>query len=208
MAAEASPCRMEMRYLDPEVYAALVNHELRKSILRSLYVRARSAPITKKELALGLGIGYQQIVYQLNNHLQEFWKVGEERKVRGTVLELIEPAYPNAIFISLGAEQRIFTVDPLANLFGPLSRLGTRCDQCHERTAKSCCQHVAAGACCPTITPSEGDILLANGRKAPFRPLDHAIICALRGIPEQRACIISIPCEQCAFLRRVIGVNL
>lgn len=207
MTAAASPCRMEMRYLDPEVYAALVNHELRKSILRALYVRARSGPVAKNDLALGLGIGYQQIVYQLNHHLQEFWQIGAQQKVRGTMLELIEPTYPNAIFISLGAEQRIFTVDPLANLFGPLSRMGTRCDHCQERTAQGCCEHVSAGECCPTLAPSEKDILLANGRREPFRPLDHAIICALRGIPERRACAISIPCEQCAFLRRVIGVK-
>jgi hypothetical protein len=199
---------MEIRYLDPEVYAALVNHELRKSILRSLYVKSRSGPISKKSLAEGLGIGYQQVVYQLNNHLSDFWRVAEERKVRGTVLELIEPAFPYAIFISLGAEQRIFTVDPLANLFGPLSRMGTRCDQCPERTAMICRHHVSEGQCCPTMTDAEKTILAGNGRKEPFRVLDHAIICALRGIPERKACTISIPCDQCAFLRRVIGVEM
>jgi hypothetical protein len=198
---------MEMRYLDPEVYAALVNHDLRKSILRLLYVRARSGPVSKKALADELGIGYQQIMYQLNNHLQGFWRIGEQRRVRGTVLELILPSHPNAIFISLGAEQRLYMVDPLANLFGPLPRMGTRCDQCPEAVAESCRRHAAAGACCPTISMSERDILLANGRKEPFRALDHAIICALKGIPEKKACSISIPCDQCAFLRRVIELG-
>jgi hypothetical protein len=166
-----------------------------------------------KELLMGLLniIAAKEVntktLLEWNHHLQEFWQIGAQQKVRGTMLELIEPTYPNAIFISLGAEQRIFTVDPLANLFGPLSRMGTRCDHCQERTAQGCCEHVSAGECCPTLAPSEKDILLANGRREPFRPLDHAIICALRGIPERRACAISIPCEQCAFLRRVIGVK-
>ena len=33
----ASGCRIEISYIDPETYASVVNHDLRKSILRALY---------------------------------------------------------------------------------------------------------------------------------------------------------------------------
>ena len=30
-------CRMEIAYIDPEVYSGIVNHKMRKDILRALY---------------------------------------------------------------------------------------------------------------------------------------------------------------------------
>lgn len=88
---------------------------MRRSILRSLYVMALDRPVSKQELADKVKIGYHQ--------LSEFWKVEEERKVRGTRLELIAPTFPSTIFITLGWDGKIIVVDPLANLFGPLARV-------------------------------------------------------------------------------------
>ena len=45
-------------------------------------------------------------------------------------------------------------------------------------------------------------MLFSNGRKIPFKPMDHAILCAIKGIPQGEKCIIDIPCEGCAFMRQ------
>jgi hypothetical protein len=195
-------CKIEMSYIDPTTYTSIVDHEVRKSILKALYRLTRSGPISKQELADGIGIGYHQLVYQLNNQLREFWTVREERKVRGTRMELIEPSMPHAVFIAFGKENNILIVDPLANLFGPLSRTGTRCDTCTEVEAKECMNYVGSKcSCAPMLTGAEMKLLLSNGRKSPFKPMDHAIVCALQGVSEGKRCIITIPCEQCAFLK-------
>ena len=128
--------------------------------------------------------------------------------MRGTRMELIGPAYPYDIFIALGRDNAIYLVDPIANIFGPLRKVGTRCDSCSPTEAKRCVEYAVHRACC-AATPREKEIslLLANGRKAPFRTVDHAIICALRGIPEGSTCSLEIPCDNCAFMRRVIQIH-
>ena len=200
-------CRMEIAYIDPEAYSGIVNHKLRKDILRALYRMALNGPVSKQELADELNIDYQQLVYQLNNHLREFWTVMEELKKRGTRMELIAPSKPHAIFISLGKEQRIYVFDPLANLFGPLSKVGVRCDICSETEAQRCMKFVSAGCSCGMAsTAAEKAILAANGRRANQRPVDMAIMCALRGIPIGQSCVVDIPCNSCAFLKRTIKI--
>jgi hypothetical protein len=195
-------CRIEISYIDPVTYASVVNHDLRKRILRSLYRAARNVSISKQQLADAVGIGYHQLIYQLNNHLKEFWTVEEEKKIRGTRMELIRAANPYAVCISVGKDNGIFMFDPLANLFGPLQRVGTRCDTCTDEDARRCMTHVKSKCdCAPSPSGPERAILISNGRKLPFRPLDHAILCALEGISRGEKCIITIPCGGCTFLK-------
>jgi hypothetical protein len=199
---------MEIAYIDPETYSGIVNHKMRKDILRSLYRMALNGPVSKQELADELELNYHQLVYQLNNHLREFWTVVEEHKKRGTRMELIAPSKPHVIFISLGREQRIYVFDPLANLFGPLSKVGVRCDICSDAEAEKCLKFVNTGCSCESAsTAAERAILTANGRKVNQRPVDAAIICALRGIPVGQSCVIDIPCNTCAFLKRTIKIT-
>jgi len=198
---------MEIAYIDPETYSGIVNHKMRKDILRTLYRKALDGPVSKQELADELKIDYHQLVYQLTNHLREFWVVKEEIKKRGTRMEMIAPSKPHVIFISLGKEQRIYVFDPLANLFGPLSKVGVRCDICSDAEAQRCMKFVNTGCSCTAAsTAAEKAILVANGRKPNQRPVDTAIICALRGIPIGQSCVIDIPCNTCAFLKRTIKI--
>ena len=208
MKTVSSNCRIEIAYIDPETYSSIVNHDMRKRILRTLYGSTRDSPISKQDLADKLGVGYHQLVYQLNNHLKDFWSVKEERKVRGTRMELIEPAKPSTVYITFGKDNGIFMVDPAANLFGPLSRSGTRCDGCSPNDAAKCMSSISSGCSC-IIVPNEAEkaMLISNGRKQPFRPLDHAILCAIKGIPQGEKCILEIPCEACAFLRQPISIK-
>jgi hypothetical protein len=203
-----SNCRIEIQYIDPEQYSSIVNHGLRKDVLRALYSMTKSGPITKQQLADNLRVGYHQLVYQLNNHLKDFWLVKEEQKVRGTRMELIEPTYPDTVFISLGKDNAIFMVDPLANLFGPLHKVGTRCDVCTPHEARRCVSYGAQGGCCST-NPSETEmaLLMSNGRKPPFRLLDLALICAFRGIPEGATCSVEIPCDHCALTKKFLEIR-
>ncbi len=203
-----SNCRIEIAYIDPVTYSNVVNHPLRKEILRALYRSSLDGPLSKQSLADSLKLDYHQLVYQLNNHLREFWTVVEERKVRGTRMELIAPSNPYTIFIALGTEQKLYIFDPLANLFGPLAKVGTRCDICTDKEAAKCLKYVEKGCACGKPTSdAELSVLKANGRKSPFKPLDTAILCALKGIPSGEKCVVSIPCEGCAFLKKTIRIE-
>lgn len=204
-----SGCRIEIAYIDPEAYTAIVNHKMRREILRVLYRKGLDGPVSKQDLADSIGLDYHQLVYQLSHHLRDFWTVKEERKVRGTRMELIAPSQPYTVFITLGKERSIYMFDPLANLFGPLSKVGTRCDVCSPHEAAKCMRYVDAGCeCSKAPTPAERAVLRENGREAPLRPLDSAILCALKGIPNGENCVVDIPCEGCAFLKKAIQVEL
>lgn len=204
MQTTTSPCKIEIAYIDPETYASIVNHEMRRSILKALYRVTKEGPVSKQTIAEKLGIGYHQLVYQLNNQLRGFWVVKEERKVRGTRMELISAASPNTVFIALGKNNAIFVVDPIANLFGPLSRVGTRCDSCSEKIAASCSKHVKSKCgCAPILSDAAKSMLQLNDRKPPFRAIDHAIVCAIEGLAKGRECKVEIPCGSCAFERNL-----
>jgi hypothetical protein len=203
-----SNCRIEIAYIDPETYTSIVNHDLRKNILKALYAQSKSGPVTKQALADSLRVGYHQLVYQLNNHLKDFWLVMEEQKIRGTRMELIGPAYPDTIFIALGKDNGVFMVDPIANLFGPLHKVGSRCDQCSTTESYRCTASAIQKGCCGNDpTETEMAILISNNRKMPFRVVDHAILCALRGIPEGNTCTVEIPCDGCAFMKKFINIR-
>ena len=202
-----SDCRIEMAYIDPETYTSIVNHDLRKRILTRLYRSTRDAPMSKQELANALGIEYHQLVYQLNHHLRDFWSVKEELKVRGTRMELIEAAHPYTVFITIGKEQGIFLVDPLADLYGAVVNVGARCDQCSQEEAERCMSFAQSRFDSESPTESERGVLAANDRSPPYRPMDLALLAAIKGLPAGQKCVIDIPCQTCAFLRRTIRIE-
>jgi len=199
---------MEIAQIDPQTYTAIVNHKMRRDILRSLYRQGLDGPISKQDLADSLKLDYHQLVYQLNNHLKDFWEVAEERKVRGTRMELILPSHPYTIFISLGKERSIYMFDPLANLFGPMAKVGTRCDVCTPSEAAKCMGYVDSG-CSNSKSPTDAEraFLRANGRESPLKPLDAAILCSIKGIPSGESCVVNIPCEGCAFLKKPLKIS-
>jgi len=202
-----SDCRIEMAYIDPETYTSIVNHEMRKSILTKLYRSTRDAPMSKQDLADSLGLDYHQLVYQLNHHLRDFWSVKEEQKIRGTRMELIEAAHPYAIFITIGKDHGIFLVDPLADLYGPVIKVGTRCDQCSREEAERCMDFAQSRFDSESPSEAERGVLTANNRHSPYRPMDLALLAAIKGIPVGQSCVIDIPCQTCAFLRRTIIIK-
>jgi len=202
-----SDCRIEMAYIDPETYTSIVNHELRKRILTKLYRSTRDAPISKQDLADSLGIEYHQLVYQLNHHLRDFWTVKEEQKVRGTRMELIGTANPYAVYITIGKDHGIFLVDPLADIYGAVVKVGARCDQCSREEAERCMDFAQSRFDSESPAPAEKDVLAANNRRPPYRPMDLALLAAIKGIPVGQRCVIDIPCQTCAFLRRTINIE-
>jgi hypothetical protein len=196
-----------MAYIDPETYTSIVNHEMRKRILTKLYRSTRDVPISKQDLADSLGIEYHQLVYQLNHHLRDFWAVQEEKKVRGTRMELIGTANPYAVFITIGKDHGIFLVDPLADIYGAVAKVGTRCDQCSKEEAERCMDFAQSRFDSESPIPAEKEVLAANNRRPPYRPMDLALLAAIKGIPVGQRCVIDIPCQTCAFLRRTINIE-
>jgi hypothetical protein len=55
--------------------------------------------------------------------------------------------------------------------------------------------------------PAEKDVLAANNRRPTYRPMDLALLAAIKGIPVGQKCAIDIPCQTCAFLRRTINIE-
>lgn len=201
-------CRIEIRYIDPEVYTAIVNHEFRKRILKTLFELTLYAPVSKQTLAEKLGVGYHQLVYQLNSHLRDFWVVREEQKVRGTRMELIEPANRHAVYITVGKEKSIHMIDPLAGIFGPVSETGVRCDSCSSSEVQGCISVLKKDQVFDiNLEEAEIGIMEKNNRFPPFKPLDIAVISALKKIAVNEEVEVTIPCEKCAFLKRIIKIE-
>ncbi len=194
-------CRMEIVFLDPVTYTSISDHGMRQDILVELFRSAYHSPVTKQSIADSLGIKYPQLVYQLNNHLREFWEVKGEEKVRGTRMEYIGPRNRNAVYLAIGAGGKAFVVDPLAKLFGPVEEAGLRCDSCSQDEAASCMLSLGEGMR-EEADEGEGQTLERNARSPPWRPLDMALIAAMRQMAAGGVCSLSIPCESCHFLRR------
>ncbi len=196
-------CRMELVHMDPDTYTAIATHELRQNILTRLYRDTnKGEPVTKQQLADSLGIKYQQLVYQLSNHLTDFWTVVREEKVRGTRMEYIAPSNPNGVYICVGKDRRIFVVDPVASLYGPLDVVGARCDSCSVEEAEHCVRSLIDKGIIPSeLTTSERETLSKNKRSG-LRPLDRGFIEALKGMAAGNNCILTIPCERCSYLQK------
>ena len=196
-------CRMELVHMDPETYTAIATHELRQAILTRLFRSTYNGePVTKQQLADSLDIKYQQLVYQLSSHLQDFWTVVREEKVRGTRMEYIAPTNPNAVYISVGKDRRIFLVDPMAGLYGPLDVVGARCDSCSVDEAEHCVRSLIDKGIIPAeLTTSERETLSKNKRSG-LRPLDRGFIESLKGLAAGNSCVLTIPCERCTYLQK------
>ena len=196
-------CRMEILYMDPETYTAIATHEMRQRILAKLFKEAYNGRfMTKQELADSLDIKYQQLVYQLMNHLRDFWTVVGEEKVRGTRMEYIAPENPHGIYICLGKDRKIYVVDPIAELYGPLSEVGLRCDSCSTDEAEHCIKSLIDKGIIPSeLSISERETLSLNKRSG-LRPLDRGLIEALKGIAAGDKCTLTIPCERCSYMQR------
>ena len=196
-------CRMELVYMDPSTYISLASHDMRQQILTALFKAAfNGRDMTKQELADLLNVKYQQLVYQLNNHLNDFWIVVREEKVRGTRMEYIAPANRNAIYIAIGKDRNIYIVDPIAELYGPLGEVGNRCDMCSREEFEYCVDSLKKKRIVPDkLSAAEQDTLKLNKREE-MRPLDRGILEALKGLAVGNNCVLTIPCERCTFLKR------
>ncbi len=199
----ADSCRMEILYMDPDTYTSIATHELRQAILTALFKEAYNGKsMTKQELADKLGIKYQQLVYQLTNHLHDFWTVVGEEKVRGTRMEYIAPANAHGIYICIGKDRKLYVVDPIAELYGPLSEVGLRCDSCSVEEAEYCIKSLISKKIIPgDLSVSERETLSVNKRSG-LGPLDRGMIEALKGLAAGDKCTLTIPCERCSFMKK------
>lgn len=201
-------CRIEVSYIDPVLYTSIVDHELRKKILEALYRHSLFRPVSKKELAGKLDIDYHQLFYQLKNHLSDFWCVGKEEKVRGTRRELIRPQNRNAVYITLGAGNRVYMIDPLGGRFGPVAKVGVRCDSCSEEEAATCLEFMKDSSFQMQVGEKERQLLGSNDRYVPFRPVDYALLSALREITEESSQTIVIPCGDCSYIQNFLEIEV
>lgn len=180
-------------FLDPDIYLKIVNHPLRKRILHRLFERGIEGPVRKKDLARDLNVDYHRLLYQLNEHLKEFWTVKKERKIRGAREELIMPINSNMIYCNLGRDAVINIIDPLANVFGRLNIVGTRCDSCGAEQQKKCVDRVVKQGCAVNYLKlvKKRDILVANNRKKPYTPVDYILVCTITCVLDGEKCIIN-----------------
>ena len=194
---------MEIICLDPETYLSIRDHEMRQRILTALFKMTRTrGPVSKQDLADRLGMKYQQLSYQMSGHLSSLWKVAGEEKVRGARMEFIVPSNPDAVYIAIGKDRNIHIIDPLAELFGPLSDIGLRCDSCSVKDSEECMASLVEKGIVPKgISDAEKETLRKNNRRSP-RPLDMGIIESLKGLANGNDCVLTIPCDRCTFMKR------
>lgn len=197
-------CCIKSRLISPETYMKIINHERRQDILHALHKRTLDGPTTKKELSREVGVEYSKVNYQLNNHLSDFWGTVKTEKVRGTIREYIAPENPNSIYINIGQSQLIFNVDPLANLYGKIGVVGTRCGFCSEKQRESCRDEIKSQKC---FTDSDSrmevmEVLSRNNRRKPYTPIDYIIVCEISKIIEGGNCVVRIKNGGCEFLKR------
>jgi G3E family GTPase len=194
---------MEIVCLDPDTYVSVQDHEMRQRILTMLFRIVRThGPVSKQDLADRLGIKYQQLSYQMSDHLSSFWSVAKEEKVRGARMEYIVPSNPDAVYIAIGKDRKIYIIDPLAELFGPLSDVGLRCDSCSEEDSRECMISLTEKKIVPSeMSNAEEETLRTNNRRG-TRPLDAGIIESLKGLAAGNRCVLTIPCDRCIFMKR------
>ena len=183
--------------IDPEVYLKVINHDLRKKVLHELFKLSINGPITKNEIADNLGIGYHQMLYQLNEHLNYFWTVDHEEKIRGAREEYIRPKNINTVYCLLGSDAAVHVLDPLANLYGKLAKTGVRCDDCPQDQLKRCQDSIKARPCMPQtdeVQKRKQVILMVNERAPPYKPMDQFLVCTLIKSLDNEPSALSIEC--------------
>jgi G3E family GTPase len=176
---------------------------MRQRILTALFRMTRAhGPVSKQDVADRLGIKYQQLSYQMCDHLSAFWKVAKEERIRGARMEYIVPSNPDAVYIAIGKDRKIYVIDPLAELFGPLSDVGLRCDSCSIKDSDECMTSLIDKKIIPAkMGDAESETLRINGRRG-LRPLDAGIIETLKGLATGEQCVLTIPCERCTFMKK------
>jgi len=199
------PCSIKGRYADPRICLKVLSHPLRRKILHKLAIQTIDGPVNKKELAKAVGIGYQELLYQLNNHLKSFWEVKQEQKKRGAHEEFIAPPDPNTVYIMIGEGATIYVIDPLANIFGKLSD-GTRCDHCPTEQVEKCLEKIKTekyfGLSLEERRKQE-KLLAANNRPNSPNPMDFiASYIALKSL-EGEMCTVQICETECHFIKAV-----
>jgi len=185
--------------IDPGVYLKVINHDLRKKVLHELFKLSLKGPVSKNEVADNLNIGYHQMLYQLNEHLNYFWMVDHEEKVRGAREEYIRPKYINTVYCLLGSDAAVHIVDPLANLYGKMAKTGVRCDDCPKEQLKKCQETIKVRPCMPQtdeVTRRKQVILMVNERGLPYKPMDQFIICTLIKSLDNEPSAISLECPE------------
>lgn len=199
-------CRIRGVTINPQVYLKVINHDLRKRILHKFFALTINGSISKKQLADALGIGYHKLLYQLNEHLRDFWEVKYEKKIRGAHEEFIAPPHTNLIYVNIGTDAMIHVLDPLANLFGTLRKVGTRCDQCSELQIGRCLADLRRQGCYP-IDEEEGvkqrKVLKANYRSDPLTPVDFILVCTALKTLERETCVVKPTDGKCPFIEKV-----
>jgi hypothetical protein len=199
-------CVIQGIYIDPETCMKIIDHKLRREILHQLYLQTIRGPVSKRMLAEALHLDYYELIYQLNNHLKDFWQVRYEVKKRGTHEEFISPPESNAVYIMLSSGAIINVLDPLANLYGQLSDTGTRCQQCSNTQMEKCLDQIREQSCfhfCREENQKMTKMLEMNNRATPFTPVDLIIACtALRSL-EGQGCIVNLGRTRCEFLRKM-----
>jgi len=192
--------------LSPYSYTNVVSHNLRKNILHKLFALSIDIPVTKQQLAEALGLKYEKVNYQLNEHLREFWKVKHREKVRGTYREYIGPEISNTIYLNIDLNKTLYVIDPLANLIGKLKDIGTRCDRCSMKIRGKCLNELEDNKCLP-ISKKERvrreKALEANNRKRPFTPIDYMIVCTLANSLDSEPCMIKFTSCGCPFIEKL-----
>lgn len=201
-------CRIHGYYLDPKTCLKVTNHDLRKRVLHKLFVLTLDKPTTKEELAKALGVDYSKLLYQLNAHLKGFWKVKYEEKRRGAREEFIAPPETDILFIMLGADSTVYILDPLANLFGKIREVGTRCDRCSNTQIDRCWEQIRGSKCFDFGQEEvirQRKLLEINFRSAPFTPMDWIIACTTLRCLEGKGCVVEIAEDICGFIKKMRG---
>lgn len=199
-------CEICGQFLNPQLFLKILGHKVRQNILHKLHLLTLKGPVTKKELADAVGIDYYQLIYQLNHQLKGFWKVRYEVKKRGARVEYIAPPESNPIYILLGSNTTIYVMDPLANIFGKLREVGTRCQCCSEHQIRGCLDTIINQPCFAFAAKDRerlNTLLKINGREKHLTPIDLVIACTVLRAFEGKGCVVELGRSGCVFLRRI-----
>jgi hypothetical protein len=197
--------------INPDSYLKVISHDLRKKILNKLFILTLNEPITKRKLAEAVNIEYESLCYQLNEHLRDFWEVQRTEKIRGAHLEFIAPKYPNTIYLNVGSGGIIYIIDPLANLMGKISQIGTRCDKCSKQQKEKCIESLKKQKC---LKLSKSDlearerVLENNNRSRPFTPAENLIVYTATRALESDGCQFHMEyCDNCQFMNKLLKLK-
>ena len=125
-----------------------------------------------------------------------------EEKVRGTRMEYIAPANPHGIYVGVGKNRKLYIVDPIAELYGPLSDVGIRCDSCSVEEYQHCVNSLIEKNIVPKeLGETDLETLKINNRKE-ARPLDRGLLESLKGLAAGNNCTLTIPCERCSYMQK------